>query len=352
MTAPADAPLKRKIPVKALIGVGVVLALLLIWQIIKPAQEHTDDATIDAHVVMIAPKLSGYIEKVLVNDNQHVKAGEVIAVLDDTDYKLALTAAKARLVSAEAKLESQGQSTEVTQITAPSNLEAAQSDVDSAKANWVRASKDLNRLQNLGDLARSRSTLDAAIAAEKSARAAYDAAQARLKSAQTVTQTIGAATASVKDLEAQVAEAQAAVDQATTNLSYTQITAPFDGRVTDKNMEVGGYVQPGQQLGALVSDDVWVTANFKENQLKRMKPGQHVKIKIDAYPSLAYNGVIDSVQAGTGARFSAFPPENATGNFVKIVQRVPVKITFTELPPDHPLLGPGMSVEPTVDVGQ
>ena len=159
---------------------------------------------------------------------------------------------------------------------------------------------------------------------------------------------VASAAASVEDLQAMVATAKANVDQAQKNLDDTKIIAPVDGRVTERHIELGAYAEPGQQLLSLVANDYWVTANFKENQLVNIKPGQRVRIEIDAYSGVSYTGTVDSIQRGTGARFSAFPPENATGNFVKIVQRVPVKITFSAMPDAALAIGPGMSVVPTI----
>jgi len=174
-------------------------------------------------------------------------------------------------------------------------------------------------------------------------------AAAQTARAQTAPDAIAAAKANTEELVAQGKQAQADLAQAEKDLADTKILAPMDGIITNRGVERGDYVMPGQQLGSLVGNDIWVVANFKENQLKNMKPGQDVDMHVDAYPDLKLKGKIDSFQDGTGARFSAFPPENATGNFVKIVQRVPVKIVFTERPDEKYVIGPGMSVEPTVD---
>ena len=271
-----------------LITVAVVAVIAaLIYYITHHGRVTTDDAAIDSYVVAIAPKVSGYVQVLNVTDNQHVKKNDVILQIDPTDYQLAVNSAQASL--------------------------------DSANASWENSKTNLKRYQNGVKGAFSKQQIDDVVAQEKVERA-------------------------------HVATAAAQLAIAAENLRNTAIYAPFDGRITERGVERGAYVQPGQQLLAIVSNDYWVTANYKETQLDNMKPGQPVDIEIDAYPGQHYKGKVDSIQHGTGARFSAFPPENATGNFVKIVQRVPVKIVFTEKPDPKFAIGPGMSVDPTVDV--
>ncbi|MFO1243146.1 MAG: HlyD family secretion protein [Rickettsiales bacterium] len=332
-----------------LIIFGVLAAVAAgIYAWVSAGREKTDDATLEAHVVAIAPKVSGYVVTLDVDDNQQVKKGDLLFAIDPRDYQIALDKAKAELASAEAKLAAEGHNYATTKVSAPSSLESARSQVAAANAEWVRAANDLRRYQKLNELARSRQRLDESIAAEKKARSDLADAKARLQSAETAPNTIAAAEASVMDLQASVDIARANVAQAEKNLADTQVVAPMNGRISRREVETGAYVQPGQQLISLVGNDFWVVANFKENQLEDMKPGQRAEISIDAYPDHSYEGVVDSIQSGTGARFSAFPPENATGNFVKIVQRVPVKILFKEKPDNSLRLGAGMSVVPTV----
>lgn len=335
---------------KHILGIVVLVLLLIagVYWLIHRGQESTDDAQIDAQVVAMAPKVSGYIVALNVTDNQLVHAGDVIAQIDPRDYEIALERAQANLASAEAKLSSSGHNYASTKISAPLTISSARSQLDAAQAEWARTKSELSRMQKLGDAARSRQQLEIAVAAEKSARSNVDDAQARLKSAAVAPNTVASAAASVKDVEAMVATAQADVAQAQKNLDDTKIIAPIDGHVSERNVEVGAYVQPGQQLLSLVSNAYWVVANYKENQLVDMKPGQPVDITIDAYRDTTYQGKVDSIQRGTGARFSAFPAENATGNFVKIVQRVPVKIVFDQRPDEALAIGPGMSVVPVV----
>jgi membrane fusion protein (multidrug efflux system) len=204
-------------------------------------------------------------------------------------------------------------------------------------------------MQRLSSEARSQEQLDQAVANEKAMRSNLEDAQAKLHSAQTAPKVIAQAEADRNKLDAQVKQAEADLAQAEIDLANTKIIAPIDGRITKRSVEHGNYVQPGEDLGSLVGNDLWVVADFKETQLRRMHPGQPVSIKIDAYPDTVFTGKVDSIQSGTGAFFSAFPPENATGNFVKIVQRVPVKIVFDPAPDAALALGPGMSIVPTVN---
>ncbi len=310
--------------------------------------ESTDDASIESDVVSISSKLSGYIESIEVIDNQLVKKGDLILKLDSRDYKNALDQAKANYLSAQANFDSSLQSLEATQITAPSGLDSAQSQVESAKSKWVKASADLQRISGLGELVRTKQQMDEVISAERTAKSDLDDAIAKLKSAQTAPKAVAIAEAKVRESMSVMEKAGADLAQAELNMQHTKLLAPFGGKIVQNNAEIGQYVQPGQKIMALVSQDFWVIANFKETQLKNMRPGQRVKIRIDAFPGKTYLGKIDSIQSGTGAYYSLFPPENATGNFVKVVQRVPVKIVFEERPDPALAIGPGMSVVPTV----
>lgn len=327
-----------------------VLAGLAGWWALHRGVESTDDAAIEASVIPVSPKVSGYVVALSIADNQTVRKGDVLLKIDPRDYVLAVEEAKAGLASAQARMEAAQFTHNSTTVSAPSDLESARAQVESAMADWKNKVVSLKRLQALDDTARTRKALDDAVAGEKSARSALDSAQARLRSAQTAPDKVAASRASVRELQADVEKAQAALDIAQKNLDDTVLVAPQDGRVTRRTVEVGAYVAPGQQLFTLVGRDLWVVANFKETQLSGMKPGQRVDIQVDAYPDQTFRGRLDSIQAGTGARFSLFPPENATGNFVKVVQRVPVKIVFDEKPGGQFALGPGMSVVPTVHV--
>lgn len=305
--------------------------------------ELTDDAFIAARQFAIAPKVAGYVVAVPVTDNQHVKKGDVIARIDQRDYLTALAQAQAQVEGAEAGIHNVD-----AQIAAQdAQISAAQAQVAQAQANsdlarvtwgrdkplvkqgWATAQQGSTDVQNL-----------------KAQQATVDSAQASLKVAQRQIDTLRAQRTSQ---EASLAQAKAQLDQANLNLSYTTVTADQPGRVVNLSGAVGQYAQAGTNLAMLVPDEIWVVANYKETQLDRMRPSQPVKIEIDAYPERAFHGHLDSVQPGSGPAFSLLPPENATGNYVKIVQRVPVKLILDN-PPTDVSLGPGMSVVPTVRV--
>lgn len=338
---------RRQLVILSIIAVFVIALLYIIYYY---GQETTDDASIDANVVAISAKVSGYIKKIYVTDNQLVKAGDIILEIEATDYEVIKSKAEASLKSANAKLQAAVQNLETIKISAPSNLESAESQLKIAVSEWEKSAADLKRFLSLNDSALSKQQLDEVVALEKAAASRVDDAKARLKTAQTVEQTIAIAQYSVTQLAAEVERIESELAEAKNNLSYTKVFAPFHGKITKRGIENGSYVQPGQQLLSVVSQNFWVVANFKENQIVKMKPGQKVDITIDAYPDKKFKGVVDSIQSGTGARFSIFPPENATGNFVKIVQRVPVKIMFNPTPDPSLSLGPGMSVIPVVHV--
>jgi membrane fusion protein, multidrug efflux system len=323
-----------------LVGVGIYVFM-------HRGEESTDDAAIDGRVVTISAKVSGYVKTLNINDNQVVKAGDILLEIDPTDYQNKRDHARAALDAATAAASASQNNMETTDISAPSNLESAKAQVDSAQANWEKADADLKRMQRLTNEARSQEQLDQAMASERAAKSTLEDSKARLRSAETAPKAIAAARANADELTAQQKQAEADFAQAEKDLNDTKVIAPMDGRITKRGVERGDYVQPGQALTSLVGTDLWVTANFKETQLEHMVQGQKVDIRVDAFPNLKLEGKVDSLQSGTGSRFTAFPPENATGNFVKIVQRVPVKIIFTSLP-DDVVLGPGMSVEPTV----
>ena len=230
--------------------------------------------------------MGGYVTKLNINYKaQSEKAGEGLLEIDDSDYVIRRDKAKATFEAARAAALASQNNMESTNISAPSNRDAALAQVDSAKANWDKAGKDLNRMQRLSDEARSQGQLDQAIAAEKAAKSAFYEAQARLRGAEVAPKTIAAARATSNQLMAQFRQAQADLAQAENDLANTRLIAPMDGRITNRGVERGNYVQTGQQLGSLVSTELWVIANFKETQLEHMHPGQHVTVSIDAYPS-------------------------------------------------------------------
>lgn len=344
---------KRRSPLLWII-LGIVLIAAIVagvfWWLSTKDQESTDDANTDGRAVMISPQVSGYVSALLITDNQFVKKGDVLLRIMQRDYKASRDQAAGQLAAAQGQLASARANLALARVTYPAKLAAAQAQLDSNQAKLVQARSDARRQNAISRAATSQQNIDIANAGLKQAEAAVADAQANVQQASPVNDYIAQAEAQVKQLEGQVATAQGQLDHADINIGYTTVIAPQDGWVTKRNVEQGNYVTPGNALMALVSPQVWVTANFKESQLNRMRPGQAVDIAVDAYPSLKLRGHVDSVQLGSGSRFTAFPAENATGNFVKIVQRVPVKIDIDSgLDPNVPL-PLGISVTPTVSL--
>ena len=305
--------------------------------------QSTDDAFIAARQSSLAPKVSGYITDVAVTDNQHVAAGDVIARIDDRDYRIALEQTEAQVAAAKASIENIDAQLEVQKA----QISANQAQVDQAQASLVFAQQQAARYQHLEQTGygtvqnseQSTSQLHQQQAALQSAQATLNLAQRQVE----------ALKAERKSADANLAQAEAQRDQAKLNLSYTTVSAAQAGRVVNLGAAVGQFAQPGTSLAMFVPDQTWVTANFKEIQLNHMRPGDPVTLKIDAYPGQVIHGHVDSVQPGSGTAFSLLPAQNATGNYVKIVQRVPVKIVMDN-PPKDVALGPGMSVVPTVRI--
>ncbi len=388
---------------------GVVVLLLAgagAWWWTSQGYESTDDAQVDAHVTQIASRVGGTVLKVSVSDNQKVEPGTVLFELDPRDYQVAVDKAKAELADAEAAAIAAQSNVPITSASTESGVSSAQSGVDQARsmietagkevdaararltaaqsrlreveANATRARRDVDRLKGL--LAKdevSQQQYDATVAAADAQAAATDTARAQiaeaeaairvaesrhtqaqagesqaragLRSAQTGPEQVTAMRARASSAQARVEQAKATLAQAELNLQYTVIKAPATGVVSKKSVNPGQVIQPSQPLLALVqTDDVWITANFKETQLNEIRPGQRVLVEVDAYDGRQFHGKVDSIAAATGARFSLLPPENATGNFVKVVQRVPVKIVLDTGQGGEQLLRPGMSVTPTV----
>jgi membrane fusion protein, multidrug efflux system len=305
--------------------------------------QSTDDAFIAARQSALAPKVSGYITAVPVTDNEHVAAGDVIARIDDRDYRIALDQAEAQVAAAQASIENVDAQLEVQQA----QISANQAQVDQAQAALVFAQQQEARYTDLAQ--KGSGTVQNAQQYSSQLRqqqAALASAQATLKLSE---RQIEALKAQRNSAVASLAQAKAQRDQAQLNLSYTTVTAAQPGRVVNLSAAVGQFAQPGTNLTMFVPDQIWVTANFKEIQLDRMRPGEPVTLAIDAYPEREIRGHVDSVQPGSGTAFSLLPAQNATGNYVKIVQRVPVKIVMDD-PPTDVALGPGMSVVPSVRV--
>jgi membrane fusion protein, multidrug efflux system len=305
--------------------------------------QSTDDAFIAARQIPLAPKISGYLTAVPVTDNQHVKTGDVIARIDDRDYRTALEQAEAQVAAAKASIENIDAQLDVQRA----QISANQAQVDQAQAALVFAEQQAARYEHLeqtgyGTVQNSQQWTSQL----HQQQAALASAQATLKLAQ---RQVEALKAQRNSAVASLAQAQAQRDQAELNLSYTTVTAAQPGRVVNLGAAVGQFAQPGTDLTMFVPDETWVTANFKENQLDYMRPRDPVTLSIDAYPERKIHGHVESVQPGSGTAFSLLPAQNATGNYVKIVQRVPVKIVMDD-PPTDVALGPGMSVVPTVRI--
>jgi membrane fusion protein, multidrug efflux system len=305
--------------------------------------ETTDDAYIASRQFAIAPEVSGYITAVPVTDNEHVNAGAVIARIDDRTYLAALDQAKAQVAAAKANIENIDAQMDVQQA----QIAADQAQVDKAQAALVFAQQQASRYQYLAHtIAGTVQNAQQYTSQLHQDQAALDSAQATLKLAQRQVEALKAQ----RDSDvASLAQAKAQREQAQLNLSYTTVTADQPGRVVQLTAAVGQYAQPGTNLTMFVPDDIWIWANFKETQLDQMRPGQPVTLDIDAYPERTIRGHVASVQPGSGTAFSLLPAQNATGNWVKIVQRVPVKVVMDNVPPDV-ALGPGMSTEVSVRV--
>ncbi len=377
-----------------------VLALALIVVAVPlyryyASRESTDDAEIDGYIYPVSARVPGYVTRVMVDDNQYVEVGTVLARLDPKDFEVAVANAKATLANNQAGAAALLTNVPITSVNTSSQLSSAQADVENARAgiiaaqrqfdaaqaslrqaeaNDLKAQDDVNRYKPLAakdeipqqrytqavDTQRAtaaaveaaRASSAAAEQAVNQARAKLEQAQAQLQYAQTRPQQISVQRSRAQAAEAETQRATAAFEQAQLNLQYTTIVAPIAGIVGQRSVQPGQNVSPGQQLMTIVpldSQNIWVTANFKETQLKFMRPGQPVKISVDTY-GRTYDGHVLNIAGASGARFSLLPPENATGNYVKVVQRIPVKIVFEKgQDPEH-LLRPGMSVEPNVKV--
>ena len=336
----------RRRPVVAAIGAMLLASALAGGYLYLDNARHfesTDDAFIAARQTALAPKVSGYITAVPVTDNEHVAMGNVIAHIDDRDYRIALEQAEAQVAAAQASIENIDAQLNVQQA----QISANQAQVDQAQAALVFAQQQAVRYQHLAQTGYGTVQNDEQWTSQlHQQEAALRSAQSTLKLAQ---RQIESLKAQRNNAVASLAQAMAQRDQAQLNLSYTTLTAAQPGRVVNLSAAVGQFAQPGTNLTMFVPDEIWVTANFKEIQLDRMRPGQPVTLKIDAYPERAIHGHVDSVQPGSGTAFSLLPAQNATGNYVKIVQRVPVKIVMDNSPTDI-ALGPGMSVVPTVRI--
>jgi len=338
---------------KPLIILGVVVVVMvivaLVWWLMTRNQETTDDAFTEGDAVTVAPKVAGYVTELRVKDNQRVKKGDLLVLIDPRDATAQRDQAQAQLGLATAQLHQAQAQLALSKVQYPSQRDEAQAQVLKAKADLANAEAAYRRQRGVDPRATTQQNIDSANAQLRSAQAQLASANAQLEVASQINLQIRQQETNVEAREQQVEQARAQLETANLNLSYTEVRAPFDGFVTKRNVQTGTLVQAGTALFSLVSPDIWVVANFKESQLERMRPGNKVTIGVDAYPDLELEGHIDSIQQGSGSRFSAFPSENATGNFVKIVQRVPVKIVIDKgLDANQPPLPLGLSVEPKV----
>ncbi len=329
----------------------ILLVLLVAGAALSPEfiylmnHESTDDAYLAATIVPVSAEVKGQVVRMAIVDNQQVAAGDLLLVIDPQDYRLALQSREQSLLTRRAELEKEKAAID----EASQQVAAARATLAEAMVREEFAARDKKRYQAMSESgAVSGRQYDDAKTKWQLAQAVRQTAESRVASAEAAVKTLAAEESAQ---ESRIAEASEAVRLAKLNLERTEIRAPRAGQVTQRNAEVGKYVVPGQPLLALVDTrEVWVAANFKESQIDKIKPGQKVDIKIDAYSGLKLQGHVDSLQAGTGSAFSLLPPENATGNFVKVVQRLPVKIIVDSLPdPNHPLL-PGLSVVPSIDL--
>ncbi|NIE62892.1 HlyD family secretion protein [Burkholderia sp. Ax-1719] len=348
-----DDKARRKRPgKKPLIILGLIVLVIalgaFVWWFATRNEVSTDDAYTDGNAITIAPKVSGYVTQLNINDNVFVHKGDLMVEIDRRDYQAQVDQANAQLGLAKAQLLAAQAQLDIARVQYPAQYEQARAQIETANANFARAQADYARQHGVDPRATTQQNIDTATAQQRSSHADVMSAQAQLKTASLVPQQIRQAVAAVEQRRQQVAQAQAQLDSAQLNLAWCDLRAPSDGYITRRNVQFGSFLQAGTSLFSIVTPQVWITANFKESQLTHMRPGDKVKISIDAYPSLDLRGHVDSIQLGSGSRFSAFPAENATGNFVKIVQRVPVKIVIDDgLPANRPL-PLGISVVPTV----
>ncbi|EKK4001670.1 HlyD family secretion protein [Cronobacter sakazakii] len=340
---------------KPLIILGIVVVIMvigaIIWWFMTRNLETTDDAFIEGDAVTVAPKVAGYVTELHVKDNQRVKKGDLLVVIDPRDATAQRDQAQAQLSLAESQLHQAQAQLALAKVQYPAQRDQAKAQVLRAQAELANARAEYQRQRGVDPRATSKQNIDAANAQLRSAEAGLANAQAQLEVAEQVQLQIRQQETNVEARQSQVEQARAQLQTAELNLSYTEVRAPFDGYVTKRNVQNGTLVQAGSALFSIVSPDIWVVANFKESQLERMRPGNKVEISVDAFPDLELEGHVESIQQGSGSRFSAFPAENATGNFVKIVQRVPVKIVIDKgLENWNQPLPLGLSVEPEVTV--
>jgi membrane fusion protein (multidrug efflux system) len=333
-----------------ILGAVVVIAAIIaffVW-FAHRNQVSTDDAYTDGNVITMAPKVSGYVVELLIDDNSRVRKGELLLRIDPQDFRTARDAALSRLALAKAQLKSAETALRIARVQYPAQLVSAEAQRQSAAAILAQAQASYARQHEVDRRATTQENIDTSTSQQLSSNANLKSAQAQVAIAGLVPEQIQQAMNAVTEKTAQVQQSESQLEQANLNLSYAEIRAPSDGFITLRSVQRGTYLTAGQTMFLIVTPDVWVTANFKESQIGRMRPGDKVDLEVDAYSGFKLQGHVQSIQYGSGSRFSAFPAENATGNFVKIVQRVPVKIVIDRgLDPKRPL-PLGLSVSPVV----
>jgi membrane fusion protein (multidrug efflux system) len=338
---------KKPLIIVAIVVVVLAIVGFFVW-FAHRNQVSTDDAYTDGNVVTMVPKVSGYVIDLYVDDNRRVRKGDLLLRIDQRDYLTAKEQAVAQLALAQAQHKSSQDALRVARVQYPAQLESARAQQQAAAAVLAQAQSSYERQHQVDRRATTQESIDSATSQQLSSAANLKAAKSQVTIASLIPEQIQQASSTVEERSAGIQQAQAQLDQANLNLSYTEVRAPSDGFITKRNVQRGTFLAAGDVMFLLVTPDLWITANLKESQIGRMRPGDAVDIKVDAYSGYKLEGHVQSIQYGSGSRFSAFPAENATGNFVKIVQRIPVKIVIDRgLDPNNPL-PLGLSVTPVV----
>lgn len=333
-----------------ILGAVVIIAAIIaffIW-FTHRNQVSTDDAYTDGNVITMAPKVSGYVVELLIDDNSRVRKGDLLLRIDPQDFRTARAAAVSQLALAKAQLKTAETALRIAHVQYPAQLVSAEAQQQSAAAILAQAQASYARQHEVDRRATTQENIDTSTSQQLSSNASLRSAQAQVAIAGLVPEQIQQAMNAVSEKTAQVQESESQLEQADLNLGYTEIRSPSDGFITLRSVQRGTYLTAGQTMFLIVTPDVWVTANFKESQIGRMRPGDSVDLEVDAYSGFKLQGHVQSIQYGSGSRFSAFPAENATGNFVKIVQRVPVKIAIDRGLDSNRPLPLGLSVSPVV----
>jgi membrane fusion protein (multidrug efflux system) len=343
---------KAKGSKKPLIILGIVVIIVAIVAFIfwfaRRNQVSTDDAYTDGNTITMAPKVSGYVVALYINDNTHVHKGDVLLRIERDDYDAAQAQAEAAVVSARAQLDAGRVAYDIARVQYPAQLLAAEAQQRAAEATYLQARASYKRQHEVDRRATTQESIDASDSQSVNSASNVQSAKSQVAVARLVKEQIRQAAITVAQRAASVEQAEAQLKQAKLNVGYTEIRAPSDGFITKRNVQLGSYLAAGTTMFLIVTPEVWVTANFKESQIGRMRPGDAVDMGVDAYSGMQLHGHVQSIQYGSGSVFSAFPVENATGNYVKIVQRVPVKIVIDQgLDPNAPL-PLGLSVSPVV----